>query len=60
MDQLTFLMEFKEALSKKDLLEYGHIGKLIKHGQTVLPHMPNRVAYDLRGDPDGLNRQGYL
>jgi hypothetical protein len=35
-------MEFKEALSKRALLEYGDLGKLIKHGKVILPEMPDQ------------------
>lgn len=51
---------FKEAVSKKALLEFGNLGKLINHGTIVLPDLPDRETYLLDKDPDGLNRLEYL
>jgi len=53
-------MKFKEAISKKALLDYGNLGKLIKHGYIVLPEQPDRETYGLDDDQDGLNKLDYL
>jgi hypothetical protein len=53
-------MLFKEAMSKKALVEYGNLGKLIKQGSIILPDQPNRASYDLEDDDDGLNKIEYL
>ena len=53
-------MRFKEALSKKALLEFGNLGKLINQGKIILPRLPDRKTYLLDNDPDGLNRLEYL
>jgi hypothetical protein len=53
-------MKFKEAISKKALLDYGNLGKLIKQGYIVLPEQPDRETYGLDDDQDGLNKLDYL
>jgi hypothetical protein len=53
-------MRFKEALSKKALLEFGNIGKLINQGFIIMPNLPDRDTDGLDDDPDGLNKQDYL
>jgi hypothetical protein len=53
-------MLFKEVLSKKALVEFGNLGKLIKLGYIPLPDQPDRDSYALDGDPDGINRLDYL
>jgi hypothetical protein len=53
-------MLFKEALSKKVLVKYGNLGKLIKLGYIPLPEQPDRESYALDEDPDGINRLDYL
>ncbi len=53
-------MRFKEALSKKALLEFGHLGKLINQGFIVMPDLPDRGTYGLDDDADGLNKLDYL
>jgi hypothetical protein len=53
-------MRFKEALSKKALLEFGNLGKLIKQGFIVMPDLLDRETYGLVDDPDGLNKLDYL
>jgi hypothetical protein len=53
-------MRFKEALSKKALLEFGNLGKLINQGFIVMPDLPDRGTYGLDDDADGLNKLNYL
>jgi hypothetical protein len=53
-------MVFKEALSKKALVEYGNLGKLIKLGYIPLPEQPDRESYALDEDVDGINKLDYL
>jgi hypothetical protein len=53
-------MLFKEAMSKKALVEYGNLGKLIKQGSIILPDQPDRASYDLEDDDDSLNKIEYL
>jgi hypothetical protein len=53
-------MRFKEALSKKALLEYGNLGTLINQGFIVMPDLPDRETYGLDDDPVGLNKLDYL
>jgi hypothetical protein len=51
---------FKEAMSKKALVDYGNLGKLIKQGSIILPDQLNRASYDLEDDDDSLNKIEYL
>jgi hypothetical protein len=53
-------MKFKEAISKKALLDYGNLGKLIKQGYIVLPEQPDKETHGLDDDQDGLNKLDYL
>jgi gamma-glutamylcyclotransferase (GGCT)/AIG2-like uncharacterized protein YtfP len=53
-------MRFKEALSKKALLEFGNLGKLINQGFIIIPDLPDRDTYGLDVDSDGLNKLDYL
>jgi hypothetical protein len=53
-------MRFKEALSKKALLEFGNLEKLINQGFIVMPDLPDRDTYGLDNDADGLNKLAYL
>jgi hypothetical protein len=53
-------MLFKEALSKKALVEFGNLGKLIRLGYIPLPEQPDRDAYALDNDEDGLNKLDYM
>ena len=53
-------MLFKEALSKKALVEFGNLGKLIRLGYIPLPEQPDRDAYALDDDEDGLNKLDYM
>jgi hypothetical protein len=53
-------MQFKEALSKKALLEFGKLGKLINQGFIVMPDLLDRDTYGLDDDTDGLNKLDYL
>jgi hypothetical protein len=53
-------MRFKEALSKKALLEFGNLGKLINQGFIVMPDLPDRDTYRLDDNADGLNKLDYL
>jgi hypothetical protein len=53
-------MIFKEALSKKALVEFGNLGKLIKLGYIPLPEQPDRESYALDEDVGGVNRLDYL
>jgi len=53
-------MKFKETISKKMLLDYGNLGKLIKQGYVVLPEQPDRETYGLDDEQDGLNKLDYL
>ncbi len=45
------LMRFKEALSKKALLEFGNLGKLVNQGFIVMPDLPDRETYGLDDAP---------
>ncbi len=47
-------------MSKKALMEYGNLGKLIKEGYIVPPDQPDRDSYGLEDDSDDLNRVEYL
>lgn len=49
-------MRFKEALSKKALLEFGNLEKLINQGFIIMPDLPDRETYGLDDDPNGLNK----
>jgi len=53
-------MVFKEALSKRALVDFGKLGKLIKLGYIPLPDQPDRDSYALDDDPDGINKLDYL
>lgn len=53
-------MQFKEALSKKALLEFSNLGKFINKGFIVMPDLPDRDTYGLDNDPDGLNKLDHL
>ncbi len=53
-------MLFKEAMSKKELVDYGNLGKLIKQGSIILPNQLNHASYDLEDDNDSLNKIEYL
>lgn len=57
---LNNFMRFKEALSKKVLLEFGNLGKLINQGIIVKPDLLDRDNYGLDIDIDGLNKLSYL
>jgi len=40
-------MRFKDALSKKALLEFSNLGKLINQGFIIMPDLPDRDTYGL-------------
>jgi hypothetical protein len=40
-------MRFKDALSKKALLEFSNLGKLINRGFIIMPDLPDRDTYGL-------------
>jgi hypothetical protein len=48
-------MQFREALSKKALEEYGTLGKLILKGEIEEPEEPNRALYDLDNEYEKLD-----
>jgi hypothetical protein len=54
------VMRFKEALSKKALLDFSNLGKLINQGFIIMPDLPDRNTYGLDDDPDDWNKQDYL
>ena len=53
-------MTFKKALSKRALVDFGKLGKLIKLGCIPLPDKPDRGSYALDNDPNGINKLDYL
>jgi hypothetical protein len=53
-------MLFKEAMSKRALIEYGNLGKLLKQGYIVPACQPDGYSYGLGDDSNGQNRVEYL
>lgn len=61
MDRQTILCgSRKHCQSKKALLEFGNLGKLINQGFIVMPDLPDRDTYRLDDNADGLNKLDYL
>jgi len=52
--------KFKEAISKRALRDYGHLGKLIETGDYYRPEMPDTVDYDFVNDPYGLSKALFM
>jgi len=51
---------FKKALSKRALVDFGKLGKLIKLGCIPLPDKPDSGSYALDNEPNGINKLDYL
>lgn len=52
--------KFKEAISKTELRDYGHLGKLIETGEYYKPSELNTADYDFVNDKYGLNKALFM